>query len=201
SIDCQFIEYMFNKTLKNTELNYLDIYYLHNPEKANEYLDKDELYMKISESFSYLERMVKLGKLKYYGIATYHAFINNSDSKMHLDIERLVELAKKAKGDNGHHFRYIQLPYNKVLTNVSELKNQTRDGIKSTTLDSANYHNIHIITNVSLNQNKNNHQYTVNEMIDFLVKNDKITSSLIGMKTKNRVFNNISRISGVQYEV
>ncbi|NGZ19249.1 aldo/keto reductase [Vibrio aestuarianus] len=194
SIDNNYIEYMFNYSLNNLDLDYLDIYYLHNPEKSAEYLSKDEIYIQIFESFSFLESMVKMGKLKYYGLSTYNAFLHDRDNMFYLDLEIIVELAKKAGGE-GHHFKYIQLPYNKALRNAGELKNQMYNNVALSTIDSAYCHGINIITNMSLNQVKSKDQYSIDDMIQFLIENEKISSSLIGMKKPSRVIENMSHIN------
>lgn len=52
--------------------------------------------------------MVEMGMIKYYVVAVWNGFIDESTNE-HLNLEDLVDIAIKVGGDN-HNFKYIQTP-------------------------------------------------------------------------------------------
>jgi len=52
---------------------------------------------------------VEEGKIKSYGLATYSSLrVKPSESKMHLNIQKVERIAQKIVGENkSHNFRYV----------------------------------------------------------------------------------------------
>lgn len=59
----------------------------------------------LEQAFAWLEKEVARGRIQFYGVSS------NVWSRDHLDIDRLLNIAKKVNG-NEHHFRAIQFPLN-----------------------------------------------------------------------------------------
>ncbi len=145
----EFIEWSFNKSLENLDTDYIDLYYIHNPEEQLLFTEREEFYEQVGECFQFLEDKVREGKLKYYGVATWHGFRISEGARQHLDLERLCDIASEAGGKK-HHFRFIQLPYNLGMHEAFSLKNQ-RGGTAST-LEIAGQLGIYVFTSAPLMQ-------------------------------------------------
>ena len=188
-----FISWCFEESRKNLNLETIDIYYLHNPCNYLKYVGEEKFYDDLLETFKYFENQVEKGSLKSYGISTYSGFLVDEKHKEYLSLDKIVETAKLAGGEN-HNFKFIQLPFNKNKKDASIIKNQTIGKDILTILEAAEKLDISVITNISLDQSKSTDKYTINEMIEFLVDNKNISSSLLGMKTIKYVPMNIKNI-------
>ncbi len=73
-LSAKFIEWCLNKSLENMNTDYVDIYFLHNPEEQLNFFDRKTFNTKIRECFEYLEFEVKRGRVRYYGLATWGGF-------------------------------------------------------------------------------------------------------------------------------
>lgn len=193
SIHKDFISWCFEESRKNLNLETIDIYYLHNPSNYLKYIGEERFYTDLLDTFKFLERQVEKGYLKSYGIATSSGFLVGEENENYLSLNKIVDTAKTAGGEN-HHLKFIQLPFNKNKKDASILKNQSIGRDNLTILEAAEKLNISVITNVSLDQSKSKDIYTIDEMIEFLVDNQKISSSLLGMKTIKYVPENVKNI-------
>lgn len=122
-----YIDWSFEKSLQNLETDYIDIYFLHNPEDQLTVFERDKFYRKVWTVFRLLEGKVSEGKIRYYGIATWNGLRADVSDRQHLNLQDLVKIAKEVGGEN-HHFKFIQLPYNLAMTEAYTKKNQKIDG-------------------------------------------------------------------------
>jgi aryl-alcohol dehydrogenase-like predicted oxidoreductase len=69
-------------------------------------------YDRLTEAFEFLESMVEEGKIKQYGIASYSSLRTKpTDSKMHLNLQKVARTAQKVVGeDKKHNFKFVQAP-------------------------------------------------------------------------------------------
>lgn len=118
-----YIDWSFEKSLENLQTEYIDIYFLHNPEDQLAIFSKDKFYRKIWTVFRLLEGKVSEGKLRYYGIATWNGLRVEYSDRQHINLKDIVDIAKEVGGEN-HHFRFIQLPYNLAMVEAYKKKNQ-----------------------------------------------------------------------------
>ncbi len=132
----EYINWSFNKSLQNLKTDFIDIYFLHNPEDQLQIFPKDLFYDRLRSVFRLLEGKVKEGKLKYYGFATWNGFRVPENNRQFLDLPKILDIASEVGGKE-HHFKFIQLPYNLVMPEAYSLKNQTIDGKKYSTLEAA----------------------------------------------------------------
>jgi aryl-alcohol dehydrogenase-like predicted oxidoreductase len=110
-IEPDFLEWSLKRSLKNLDIESFDIYYLHNPEMQFMRLGQKGFYKKIEKIFARFEKLCDEGYMKYYGVATWNGFLYEIGQSEHISLEKLIECAKKAGGDN-HRFKYIQVPFN-----------------------------------------------------------------------------------------
>ncbi|MEA2029458.1 MAG: aldo/keto reductase, partial [Campylobacterota bacterium] len=122
SISPMFLEDQINHSLQRLQVESIDCYLLHNPEyylmthiKSNasdEQINEHQAIMqtRIQKAFAFLEEMVKIGKIKSYGISS-NSFAKKPNEYHFLDYTHLVEYAKAIAGEE-HHFKVIQLPLN-----------------------------------------------------------------------------------------
>lgn len=119
-----YLAWQLQRSLDNLGLSTVDVFYLHNPEEQQAHLSRDEFYRRIRTAFEFLEKSASLGRIQYYGAATWNGFRVPPDSVDYLDLDRMVAIAKEVAGES-HRFRFIQLPYNLVMAEAQTLLNQT----------------------------------------------------------------------------
>lgn len=119
-----FLAHQLQRSLDNLGLEYVDVFYLHNPETQQAELSREEFYRRLRAAFELLEKQVALGRIGQYGVATWSGLRVPPDAPDFLDLQRMVALAREIAGDS-HHFRFLQLPYNLAMPEAYTLLNQT----------------------------------------------------------------------------
>lgn len=123
----KYILDQIERSQKNLQVETIDLYYLHNPETQLEELPERIFYDKLYAAFVELEDAVKAGKISAYGMATWNAFRDETSSQFSVQLEKCMELAKKAAHDTGSgetHFKAIQLPFNLAMLEAALVKSQ-----------------------------------------------------------------------------
>jgi aryl-alcohol dehydrogenase-like predicted oxidoreductase len=114
----EFLRDQLQRSLQRLNLETLDFYLLHNPEyylqwahKGGHAIDaaRAEYYRRIKEAFTYLEKEVAQGRIRYYGISS-NTFVAAADQPDFTCLETVWQIAESM--DARHHFRLIQLPFN-----------------------------------------------------------------------------------------
>src|SRR5664279_4480514 len=118
-----FMEQMIVWSLRNLQVDTLDIYYLHNPETQRISLSHETFRTRILDAFETLEQAVSNGQIASYGTATWTAYRSLADTPDYLSMTELMGMAIEVAGQN-NHFRYIQLPYNLFMPEAFALVNQ-----------------------------------------------------------------------------
>lgn len=121
-----FLRWSFETSLKNLELDSIDIYLLHNPETQLGYVDPETLYGRIEAAFALFEELRKEGKMGAYGIAAWNGFMYEEEHTEYLSLARIVEIARKVGGE-GHGFKYVQSPFNLAKPHAYAYANQKCD--------------------------------------------------------------------------
>jgi len=198
-ISPKYIDWSFEKSLENLNTDYIDIYFLHNPEDQLQIIDKEKFYRKLWATFRLLEGKVKENKLRYYGIATWNGLKAKPTDKQYLNLKEIYDIAVEVGGEN-HHFRFIQLPYNVAMTEAYSLKNQ--EGNLSV-LELAKKLNIYVYTSATLFQGRVIRQLPditkqifkvekdIHVPIQFVRSTPNIGTALIGMSKKEHVIENL----------
>src|SRR6267378_1344866 len=109
-----FLADQLGRSRKNLGLETIDVFYLHNPETQLSFVDAGEFYRRIRLAFSYLEQAVSQGLIRYYGTATWDGYRRRPGAPDGLSLEEMASIALDTAGV-GHHFRYIQLPFNLAM--------------------------------------------------------------------------------------
>lgn len=124
SIHPDFLRDQIDRSINRLKCDYIDIYLLHNPEY---YLmhsiktDQDdikkaqnEMQRRIKEAFKLLEKEVKIGRIRGYGISS-NSFSKKPDDLHFLEYKYLIEYAKEAAkeaGNEKHSLKALQMPIN-----------------------------------------------------------------------------------------
>lgn len=119
----RYLENQLNQSLKNLNLDAVDLYYLHNPEIQLEALSESEFYERLRQAFEFLEAQVNKGKVRMYGTATWNGFRLPRGQKGYLSLSKILEAAKQVGGAE-HHFKAIQLPFNLAMPEAFAFDNQ-----------------------------------------------------------------------------
>ena len=95
-----FLEHQLNMSLDNLGLETLDLYYLHNCfEMHGPHVPEQVFFDRLALAFEYLEKARGENKIKNYGLATWLCFRSkSSEDKLHLNFQRVVDLAKQIGG-------------------------------------------------------------------------------------------------------
>jgi len=184
----------------------IDLFYVHNPESQLSEVSREIFHQRLQQTFVMLEEQVKVGKLRYYGLATWNGFRAVEDAREHINLFDVVKLAQEAGGDD-HHFRFIQLPFNLAMTEAYALANQTSGKEKMSLLSAASHLGIAVIGSATLHQARLTHGlpefvgHTLGmnsdseNAIQFSRSTPGLTSSLIGMRRKEHVQSNLKPAS------
>ncbi len=153
SLSVDFIRWCLRKSLENMETDYVDIYFLHNPEEQLLTLDRRTFRDRIRACFEYLEDEARKGRIKYYGLATWNGFRVGPTEKQYLDLYELFKVAEEVGGEE-HRFRFIQLPYNLGMTEAFTLKNQKVGEKELSTLEACRELGLYVYTSASILQGR-----------------------------------------------
>ncbi|MCX6620014.1 MAG: aldo/keto reductase [Acidobacteria bacterium] len=145
-----FLAEQLERSRENLGLETIDIFYLHNPETQLASMELDPFYERIERAFAALEEMVAAGKIQAYGAATWEGFRKRSSGEG-LSLVRMAEIAWKLAG-NGHHFRFIQVPFNLGMVEAYVQKAETLDAKPMSVLDSAVEMGVTVVASATLLQ-------------------------------------------------
>ncbi|MGH7826189.1 MAG: aldo/keto reductase [Candidatus Binatia bacterium] len=203
---CMTPNYLLNQldcSLRNLDLECIDIYYVHNPETQLGAIARDEFNSRLFEAFEALEGAVAAGKIKLYGTATWNGYRNSPSAKDYLSLVETIELANKAGGKD-HHFKVIQLPVNLGMTEALTQGNQQIAGKPATTLEAAQASGITVMCSASILQGQlsRNLPALIGETfqgletdgqraLQFVRSTPGVTTALVGMKQVSHVDENL----------
>ena len=214
---CMTPRYLINQldcSLRNLDVECIDIYYVHNPEFQLGKATREEFDSRLLEAFEALEQAVAAGKIRMYGTATWNGYRNPPDAKDYLSLAQIVSLAEKAGGTD-HHFKVIQLPLNLGMSEALSSTNQPLDGKEATLLTAAQALNVAVMCSASILQG----QLTRNlpdiicdtfpgldtdgqRALQFVRSTPGVTTALVGMKQLGHVDENLNtaRVSPAPWE-
>jgi aryl-alcohol dehydrogenase-like predicted oxidoreductase len=138
-VHCMTPKYLADQlaqSLRNMNLDCVDVYYVHNPESQLAAVSQEEFWKRLRAAFAFLEEAVSHGKIKNYGVATWNGFRVDAKAREYHSLETMVECARELAGDD-HHFRFIQLPLNLAMPEALFSENQKLDGEYVPTLAAA----------------------------------------------------------------
>ena len=147
-----FLRYSCEQSLKNLQLECLDIYFLHNPETQLTKIGYLAFLKNLEGIFETFEALVGEGKIKAYGLAVWNALTYDENNPEYINLEDVFNVAQKVGGEN-HHLKYIQVPFNIAKTHAYSVANQKMsDGNYYTPLQVAHKLGLGVISSSSLLQ-------------------------------------------------
>ncbi|MEI7812190.1 MAG: aldo/keto reductase [Ignavibacteria bacterium] len=172
SISPDFLADQITNSLDRLQLNYLDVYLLHNPEYFLTYSNvsdirdiRKEYYQRVKTAFEYLETEVSKGRIRFYGISS-NTFGEDASKRNFTSLEYIVSIANEI--DKNNHFAVVQLPLNLMEKGGANIKNQ-QNGTK-TFLEVARENNLGVLINRPLNAVRGN---KVLRLADFEIKENR----------------------------
>jgi len=149
----EFLEDQITRSLGRLGVESIDVYLLHNPEYYLKWAQENDIeltearaeyYCRIKKAFEHLEKEVKKGRIKNYGISSNTFPLDSSDFDF-TSLETIIKIAKELSNDN--HFRVIEFPMNFAEIGAYTRVNQTN----KTLLQLAKSENLGVLINRPLN--------------------------------------------------
>lgn len=205
SLKPEFIRESVLMSLENLGLEYIDIYYIHNPEIQLSELSANEFYHRLSRTFEVLEGFVRDRRIRIYGTATWDGYRLDAYDPNRLSLKHVIQAAEAVTVGTRHHFRIIQLPINIYMPEAAILENQELHGKWITLLDAAEEMRIFVMSSATLLQTRaldnsklfsfqalsNLGNSAARRAIQVVRSLRGVTTSLVGMKTVKHVQDNL----------
>jgi aryl-alcohol dehydrogenase-like predicted oxidoreductase len=198
-----YLQSQIDQSLRNMNLDGLDLFYIHNPESQLSEIDKNAFEARLARAFEKLEENRAGGKLNFYGVATWNGFRVSPQQNSYHSLEKMFNIARQVGGEN-HGFRFIQLPLNLAMLEGFVLRNQQSNGKVLSTLEVAAELGISVMCSASILQGKlaQNLPANVREMlgnlesnaqtsIQFVRSTPDVTTALVGMSRSEHVEENM----------
>jgi aryl-alcohol dehydrogenase-like predicted oxidoreductase len=199
----QYLSNQIDRSRQNLGLSTIDIYYVHNPESQLGDVSHEEFRTRLRAAFGLLEKAVKEGRIKFYGVATWSAFRVGPGEQAYVSLPECVDLAEDAGGEQ-HHFRFVQMPFNLAMPEGYVMKNQQFGKEMMSTLEFASQAGIAVVGSASLYQGqltRNLPAFVVEKIgmrndgeraLQFARSAPGILSSLVGMGKPAHVLENLA---------
>jgi aryl-alcohol dehydrogenase-like predicted oxidoreductase len=205
----KYLESQIEQSLRNMEIEGLDLFYIHNPESQLAEIDRYKFEARIAKAFETLEEARRDGKINFYGLATWNGFRTTPDDKGYHSLERFVDIAQQVGGE-GHGLRFIQVPYNLAMPEAYLLQNQAVKGKARPLLEAASDLGVSVVVSASLLQGQLSMNVplhirealgglTTDAMtsLQFVRSTPGVTTALVGMSSVGHVAENMS-LAGIE---
>ncbi len=147
-----YLSDQMERSRENLGLETIDVYYVHKPETQRDVVEEDVFYSRIGAAFRMLEKAVADGKICFYGLATWSAFLVPEGNARHVSLEKVKEIARSVAGKGGDHFRFIQLPLNIMMLEAVAVPTQRVGGEVLPAIPAAGRLGIHPVLSASISQ-------------------------------------------------
>ena len=201
-----YLQNQLEQSLRNMNLDGVDVYYIHNPESQLGSVSEEEFYTRLRAAFESLEQSRSRGQLKFYGVATWNGFRVPAGSSGYHSLSRMVATARELAGES-HGFRVIQLPFNLAMPEALTLSNQVVNGQQISTLAAAAALEVTVISSASIFQGRVAHglpqdlretlgslESDAQAAIQFVRSASGITTALVGMSAIEHVEENLKLV-------
>jgi aryl-alcohol dehydrogenase-like predicted oxidoreductase len=199
----RYLAHQLAQSLRNMNLECVDVYYVHNPETQLQSVAREEFYARLRAAFEQLERERAAGRLRFYGVATWNGFRVQANARGHHSLERMFRLAREVGGD-GHGFRFVQLPFNLAMPEALVSENQQYEGALVSLLEAAKALGVTVIASASMLQGKvaqdlpehirgplGSLATDAQTAIQFTRSTPGVTTALVGMSRREHVEENL----------
>jgi aryl-alcohol dehydrogenase-like predicted oxidoreductase len=150
-----YIEDQVDRSLRNLDVDTIDLYYVHNPETQLDVRSAADLYDQLEATFERLEERAAAGDVRHYGVATWDAFRAPRDHERFLDLGELINRARaaaKTVGNTATHLRAVQLPFNVYMADAFTVGSQEGPEGDQSVLWYAHEAGLNVFTSASLAQ-------------------------------------------------
>ena len=196
-----FLSDQLERTLKNLDVECLDLLYLHNAVEGQiKDRTREEFLESLESVFALYEEKRAEGKIRFYGMATWECFRVPDTDVQYLSLEDTVNMAKRVGGQN-HGFRFIQLPFNLHYDQALLARNQLLDSQKVSVLEAATKLGVGVFTSVPFMQGRllqpgvmpDFHSELLPSLraLQFLRSTPGVLAPLVGQKTAEHVNENL----------
>ena len=152
AMSVSYLADQFERSRANLGLDSLDLVYLHNaPDVQIPSVGRTRFLERLTEAFTFYERLRSAGRLRAYGLATWDSLRAPRSDPGHLSLEEAVGVARAVGGER-HGFRYIQFPFHLGLPEAAVLRNQSVRGERRTLFHAASLLGLGCVTSVPLGQ-------------------------------------------------
>jgi aryl-alcohol dehydrogenase-like predicted oxidoreductase len=148
-----YLQNQLDQSLRNMNLDCVDVYYIHNPESQLGSVSEKEFYARLRSAFEALEKNRAQGKLRSYGVATWNGFRVTPETTGYHSLAMMVSIANELAGDE-HGFRVVQLPFNLAMPEAFTLRNQIVDGQELSLLEAAAELGVAVMSSASIFQGR-----------------------------------------------
>ncbi|MGC2235517.1 MAG: aldo/keto reductase [Pyrinomonadaceae bacterium] len=199
----KYLESQIEQSLRNMQIEAVDVFYIHNPESQLSEVDKYTFEARLAKAFEKLEEKRGENKLQFYGAATWNGFRAAPDDAGYHSLERMVNVARQIGGD-AHGFRFVQLPFNLAMPEAYLFQNQAVKGKAFSTIGAANELGVSVMCSASilqgklarnlpphLNETLGNMQTDALTAIQFARSTPNVTTALVGMSKSAHVEENL----------
>jgi aryl-alcohol dehydrogenase-like predicted oxidoreductase len=206
-VTARFLENQLARSLRNLELDCIDVYYLHNPETQLSEVSRPDFLERVRDAFIYLESAADAGKIQFYGMATWNGFRQEAKAHDAMQLAEFAQIATDIAGEK-HRFRFVQLPFNLGMTEALTLGNQSIGGRERTIMETASELGITLVASASLLQGQVARnlpafvaqalglQNDAERALQFVRSSPGITTALVGMSRVEHVHAN-AKLVGV----
>ncbi|MCI4331811.1 MAG: aldo/keto reductase [Thermoplasmata archaeon] len=152
SMGRDFLVDQLERSRQNLGVSTIDLLYLHNAADAQlPLVGAEEFGRRLAEAFRVYEEARAAGKIVAYGLATWDCLRSRRGSPGHLSLEETLAVAREVGGPD-HGFRFVQFPFNLVMPEAAEVKNQQVGKEKMTLFEAARRLGVGCFTSVPLFQ-------------------------------------------------
>jgi aryl-alcohol dehydrogenase-like predicted oxidoreductase len=146
-----YLENQLERSLKNLNVECIDIYFIHNPEMQLSEISRQQFLKRMLAAFRTLENQVHEERIQVYGIATWNGLRESPSSPSYISLEELIGLARDAGGED-HHFRALQLPVNLAMPEGVLKQNQMFGSTSVSVLEAASSYGMLVLASASILQ-------------------------------------------------
>jgi aryl-alcohol dehydrogenase-like predicted oxidoreductase len=197
-----YLENQIERSRRNLDLETIDVFYVHNPESQLAEVSREVFHQRLRDAFAVLEKLVKAGSIRYYGMATWSAFRLAEGTRDYVSLAEVEALAREAGGE-GHHFRFVQLPFSLAMPEAFGLANQRVEKQKMSLLGAAAKLGIAVVGSATLYQGHLTHgvpepvrrilglRSDAENAIQFSRSAPGLITALVGMSQREHVAGNV----------
>jgi len=200
-----YLENQIGRSLRNLGVECIDVFYLHNPETQLTSVLRATFAKRIRTAFGFLESQVAAGRIRFYGMATWNGFRQPPHAAEYLSLAEMAGLAREVAGE-GHHFRFVQLPYSLAMPEALTASNQKVDGEDLPMVEAARRLGIALVASASLLQGQLTRglpgfvaaalgqESDLHRALQFVRSSPGITTALVGMSHAEHVAENLKLV-------